>query len=124
MIVQEVTTGAELDPGAPLDARQLARIEHVHRGFLYQHVYAARTLLGLRGTDAVLVVEHDEDVEVLWPDRHAYVQVSFALTDFRVPRSPRCLRASMRCGCSTREAPGQARQRSSSRPTRAPGLTQ
>jgi hypothetical protein len=72
-----VTTGAYPDPGAPLDPRQVARIEHLHRGFLYQHLYAARTLLGLRGDDAVLVVEHDEDVEVLWPGRRAYVQVKF-----------------------------------------------
>lgn len=65
----------QLDPGAPLDPRQLARIENVHRGFLYQHIYAARTLLGIRDAEALLVVENDEDVEVLWPDRRAYVQL-------------------------------------------------
>jgi hypothetical protein len=86
-----VTTGAQLDPGAPLDPRQLARIEHVHRGFLYQHVYAARALLGLRGADAVLVVEHDEDVEVLWPDRHAYVQVKFRTDGLSRPETTRLL---------------------------------
>ena len=70
-----MTTGAQFDPGAPLDPRQLARIENVHRGFLYQHIYAARALLGIRGTEALLVVENDEDVEITWRDRRAYVQV-------------------------------------------------
>jgi hypothetical protein len=72
-----VNTGRPVDLGAPLDPRQLARIEHVHRGFFYQHLYAARALLGLRGHMAELVVENDEDIEVLWPDRRAYVQVKF-----------------------------------------------
>lgn len=65
----------QFDPGAPLNPQQLARIEHVHRGFLYQHIYAARTLLRIRSSDALLIVENDEDVEVLWPGRRAYVQV-------------------------------------------------
>lgn len=76
MVHQRVTAGAPVDSG-PLSPRQLARIEHLHRGFLYQHIYAARVILGMRGRQAVLVVEHDEDVEVLWPDRHTYVQVKF-----------------------------------------------
>ncbi len=31
-----------------LDARQLARIEAVHRGFLYQHLYAAAERQGAK----------------------------------------------------------------------------
>ncbi|WP_128930903.1 hypothetical protein [Bradyrhizobium zhanjiangense] len=47
-----------------LDPRQLVRIEAVHRGFLYQHLYLANCLLraGSAGVDKI-VVEGDEDVE-------------------------------------------------------------
>lgn len=50
----------------PLDPRQVARIESVHRGFLYQHLYAAGCLL-LAGEREIrsVVVELDEDVELL-----------------------------------------------------------
>lgn len=34
-------------------------------------------MLAIRGTAAVLAVEHDEDVEILWHDRRVYVQVKF-----------------------------------------------
>ena len=49
----------------PLDPRQVARIESVHRGFLYQHLYAAGCLL-LASQRAIrsVVVELDEDVEL------------------------------------------------------------
>lgn len=59
-----------------LDAGQLVRIESVHRGFLYQHLYAVGCLLRAQqsGVTAVLV-ERDEDIEVVWPDRRIYVQV-------------------------------------------------
>ena len=48
-----------------LDPRQLVRIEAVHRGFLYQHLYLANCLLraGAAGIDKI-VVEGDEDVEL------------------------------------------------------------
>lgn len=48
-----------------LDRQQLARIESVHRGFLYQHLYAVGCLLlaGKRGVRSV-TVELDEDVEI------------------------------------------------------------
>jgi hypothetical protein len=62
---------------AVIDPAQLARIEATHRGFLYQHAYAAVCMLAIRGTEAEIVVEHDEDVELLWPDRHVYVQVKY-----------------------------------------------
>lgn len=49
----------------PLDPKQLVRIESVHRGFLYQHLYATGCLLlaGERGVRSV-TVEFDEDVEI------------------------------------------------------------
>jgi hypothetical protein len=59
-----------------LDPRQLIRIESVHRGFLYQHLYAAACLLsaataGIRS----IIVEADEDIELLGESRRLYVQV-------------------------------------------------
>lgn len=63
-----------------LDARQLARIESVHRGFLYQHLYAALCLLlaGTSGIDRVLV-EGDEDVELQRGTERIYVQIKSRL---------------------------------------------
>lgn len=61
----------------PLDPRQVARIESVHRGFLYQHLYAAGCLLlaGQQGVRSV-TVELDEDVEVeLDGGPRLYVQI-------------------------------------------------
>lgn len=58
-----------------LDARQLNRIEATHRGFLYQHLFAAGCLLkGASGVERV-VVEHDEDLELQAEGRHIYAQV-------------------------------------------------
>ena len=49
-----------------IDVRQLERIQHVHRGFLYQHLYAAECLLRAPGTGTLrIVVERDEDVEIV-----------------------------------------------------------
>lgn len=61
---------------AVIDARQLTRIEAVHRGFLYQHLYAAICMLKA-GSAGVLriVVERDEDIELVLTDRRVYVQV-------------------------------------------------
>lgn len=62
--------------GEPLDHAQLIRIEAVHRGFLYQHLYAAACLLSCgRAEGNTILVERDEDVELV---RHAdryYIQV-------------------------------------------------
>lgn len=59
-----------------IDARQLVRIEAVHRGFLYQHVYASICLLMAGGAGVErIIVEHDEDVEIVLPGRHVYVQI-------------------------------------------------
>jgi hypothetical protein len=58
-----------------LDVRQLNRIEATHRGFLYQHLFAAGCLLkGASGVESVLV-EHDEDLELQTEGRHIYAQV-------------------------------------------------
>lgn len=63
--------------GLPIvDERQLVRIEAVHRGFLYQHLYAAHCLLRAGGTGALRVsVERDEDVEIARHGHHVYIQV-------------------------------------------------
>lgn len=66
---------SEMKPNV-LDARQLVRIEAVHRGFLYQHLYLANCLLraAAAGIDKI-VVEGDEDVELHGASAHLYVQV-------------------------------------------------
>lgn len=65
----------------PLDQRQVTRIESVHRGFLYQHLYAAGCLLlaGERGV-RYATVEFDEDVELeLVGGDRIYIQVKTRL---------------------------------------------
>lgn len=66
---------SEMKPNV-LDARQLVRIEAVHRGFLYQHLYLANCLLraAAAGIDKI-VVEGDEDVELHGAIDRLYVQV-------------------------------------------------
>lgn len=68
---------AESDaPPATLDERQLRRIEAVHRGFLYQHLYGVLCLLAMDGSGAQsLTVESDEDLEVATEGQRIYVQV-------------------------------------------------
>ncbi len=59
-----------------LDPRQLARIEAVHRGFLYQHLYAVACLFNAASSGVThLVVENDEDVELVFPERRVYAQI-------------------------------------------------
>ncbi|MEM9512010.1 MAG: ATP-binding protein [Cyanobacteria bacterium P01_E01_bin.48] len=59
-----------------LDPRQLVRIEAVHGGFLYQHVYAAACLFQAAAAGLThVVVENDEDVELVRPDERIYAQV-------------------------------------------------
>lgn len=61
-----------------LDPAQLVRIEAVHRGFLYQHLYTVQCLLSARSFSAKRVeVENDEDVEVQFDGRRVYVQVKY-----------------------------------------------
>lgn len=59
-----------------LDPAQEIRIEAVHRGFLYQHLYAAGCLLNSGQTGAMSVaVERDEDIEQVTPAGRTYIQV-------------------------------------------------
>lgn len=72
-------SNGEKGPGEDVtvvDERQLIRIEAVHRGFLYQHIYGAICLL-LAGPNSVerVVIERDEDVEIVLPRRRIYVQI-------------------------------------------------
>lgn len=67
---------ADVHGDTVIDADQLVRITSLHRGFLYQHLYAAACLL--RFTTAGmhrLLVERDEDLEAVLPGRHLYLQV-------------------------------------------------
>jgi SEC-C motif len=67
-----------------MDVAQLARIEGVHRGFLYQHVYAVALLLALgRQPNAVLAVELDEDIELILGGEHWYIQVKTRFGDIQ-----------------------------------------
>ena len=58
-----------------LDPFQLKRIQAMHRGFLYQHLYAVGAIL-LAGASGlkVLRVERDEDIEIELPNLKLYVQ--------------------------------------------------
>ncbi|KQA53227.1 dsDNA nuclease domain-containing protein [Vibrio cholerae] len=59
-----------------LDTVQLARIEAVHRGFLYQHLYAVACLLLAPSANVETVsVELDEDIELATSYKRTYVQV-------------------------------------------------
>jgi hypothetical protein len=63
-------------PSPVLDSRQLEGIEAVHRGFLFQHLYAAASLFLARKAGVTdVIVEHDEDVEVVLPGGRVYIQV-------------------------------------------------
>lgn len=63
-------------PDAVLDPAQLKRIESLHKGFLYQHLYAVGCLFLAQssGVNEVLV-ELDEDVELSTDSGRIYVQV-------------------------------------------------
>ncbi|MCE0799492.1 DUF4297 domain-containing protein [Buttiauxella sp. S04-F03] len=63
-----------------LDSAQLVRIEAVHRGFLYQHLYAVGCLLlAQRASMEAVTVEFDEDIELNSEQEHIYVQVKTRL---------------------------------------------
>lgn len=63
-------------PFPVLDPGQLRRIESVHGGFLYQHLFGAGILLLAPSTGVLSVLpERDEDVEVRLADRHVYCQI-------------------------------------------------
>ncbi len=59
-----------------LDPAQEIRIKAVHRGFLYQHLYAAACILTSDQIGATsIVVERDEDIELITPAGRTYIQV-------------------------------------------------
>ncbi|HGG1159472.1 TPA: SEC-C metal-binding domain-containing protein [Escherichia coli] len=59
-----------------LDPVQLVRIEAVHRGFLYQHLYAVGCLLlAQRAAMDSVTVELDEDIELKSKQERLYIQV-------------------------------------------------
>ena len=59
-----------------LDEAQLRRIENVHGGFLYQHLYAVSILLSWADIGwQQIAVERDEDIEVCVGDSRLYIQV-------------------------------------------------
>jgi hypothetical protein len=76
---EELSTNIEHEP---LDKRQIARIEAVHQGFLFQHLYAVQILLSsleVRWTS--VKIERDEDIEIKLPGLRAYVQVKKRATE-------------------------------------------
>lgn len=59
-----------------MNLAQMARIESVHRGFLYQHLYAVGCLLRLASqSSGIVAVERDEDVEIVIGDEILFIQV-------------------------------------------------
>nr|WP_313634989.1 SEC-C metal-binding domain-containing protein [Brevundimonas diminuta] len=75
-------TVTDLSPKRPtvLDPAQLVRIESVHGGYLYQHLYAALCLMAAGAIGAKLVlIETDEDIELIFDGRHIYIQVKHRL---------------------------------------------
>ena len=63
-----------------LDSAQLVRIEAVHRGFLYQHLYAVGCLLlAQKASVEAVTVELDEDIELNSGQERIYVQVKTRL---------------------------------------------
>ena len=59
-----------------IDPTQLKRIESVHRGFLYQHLFAVGCLLRLASQKTGTIrVERDEDIEIDLGNKTIYVQV-------------------------------------------------
>ncbi|MCC3305103.1 dsDNA nuclease domain-containing protein [Sneathiella sp. HT1-7] len=70
------TDGKLFQLPSPLDPAQVTRIGAVHRGFLYQHLYGVACLLTVgRVDETVIIIEHDEDIEISIPNGHHYVQV-------------------------------------------------
>lgn len=63
-----------------LDPAQEVRIAAMHRGFLYQHLYAVGCLFKATAAGVTsVVIERDEDVEIVLPLQRIYVQVKSRL---------------------------------------------
>jgi hypothetical protein len=58
-----------------LNPGQLRRIEAIHRGWLYQHLFAVACLLRRTRDLTAVAVELDEDVELILPEGRIYIQV-------------------------------------------------
>jgi len=59
-----------------LNEEQLTRIESIHRGFLYQHLYAVGCLLSAQSAGVkTVIVERDEDIELVTENGRIYIQV-------------------------------------------------
>jgi len=59
-----------------IDPTQLKRIEAVHRGFLYQHLYTVGCMIKLASLErGQVAVERDEDIEVSDDNKIAFIQV-------------------------------------------------
>lgn len=59
-----------------IDSRQLVRIEATHRGFFYQHLYAAIILLRAQSNGVrSIAIERDEDIEVEIEGGRIYLQL-------------------------------------------------
>lgn len=75
-------TNGRRSSGSPvLDPKQLQRIEATHRGFGYQHLYGVACLLSLGATATdVVIIEHDEDVELVRGGTHIYVHMRHCIS--------------------------------------------
>lgn len=80
------TIKVKMQPAPPsvLNPRQLARIEAVHRGFMYQHLFAVACLLVAPSWATSVQVEKDEDIEVGFEGGVVYVQVKTRLAPLAV----------------------------------------
>jgi hypothetical protein len=59
-----------------LDPNQLVRIESVHRGFLYQHLYTVGCMfMSVDSPTTKVVVEADEDIELISVTQRVYLQI-------------------------------------------------
>ena len=66
----------ETERSSVLDSAQLTRIESVHRGFLYQHLYTVGCLLLAQSAGVEqIMVELDEDIELITDQGQFYIQV-------------------------------------------------
>ena len=59
----------------PLNPQQLKRIESIHGGFLYQHLFTVGCILLAPGSQVRSIQpERDEDIELTFDDRRVYIQ--------------------------------------------------
>lgn len=66
----------ETEISSVLDSAQLTRIESVHRGFLYQHLYTVGCMLLAQSAGVEqIMVELDEDIELITDQGQFYIQV-------------------------------------------------